>query len=111
MVDRISEEERKKYETLRNEYKEIRGVIEEQIEELENEIRSKKRYLIRIRPKIPKGEKECSDCGLVSMKYFGFTSDTFQPDLDDPRVEYAPKDKYKCLICGKEEGIQIVLDA
>jgi hypothetical protein len=93
MFNDISEEERKRYERLRDEFRVIKDDVEERIGHLEETIRNQKTYLEKIRPKIPGAEKECSVCEIISMKCI---------EKEKPSV-FTMINIYQCSICGNKE--------
>jgi hypothetical protein len=101
MTDGLSEKERKKYQIASEEFRHLKDEIEKMIGHLEEEIQAKRRFLIKMRPKVPGANRECPDCKIISMKYEGVKPSEKQFDIEQPPV-YTPMGEYKCLLCGKE---------
>ena len=109
----LSEEQKKLYETIRVQFKEIKRGVSQNIGFLEKQIQNNKNYLANLRSglKVPGAEKKCPTCELISMEYLGTFPSTYKTDLDEERETYSPVQKYKCLLCGHIDEEHIILDA
>mgnify|MGYP001617370822 CR=1 FL=1 len=98
MFNELSEEERKKYERIRDEFRVIKTEVDREIKSLEQRIQAQKGYLNRVKEsrKIPGAERECEYCGIVSMKYAPRQSSQIE---------------YECVICGEKKSVTPILDA
>ncbi len=95
----LSEEERKRYERARDQYKEVKTAIEAQIKDFKESIEVRKSYLARLRPVLPGADRECDKCDLVSMKYVGSFPYNIT-DLEGDFVQRSSRSIYECMICG-----------